>query len=447
VWHCHILGHEENDFMRPMVLNVATTVPTAPTTLTATLGTPTRADLTWADNATNEVGYFVQRRTGAAAFATIAELVPDVRTYSDLTVVENQQYDYQVIAFNQAGNSAPSNLAGVNGPTQVQVAGTITTVVGAAPLAGVTVTFSNGGGTTTTNASGAYTATLPYGWTGTVTPTLAGYLFTPAVRSYTNVIVNAFAQNFTAAVAVSISGQIYVNNSNPVVNIPGVTVTFSNGGYTAVSGANGIYTALVPSGYTGVATPTLASYTFAPATRTYTNVTTTQTGGNYRGTKIAVVSGTVTVNGNPLSGVTITFSNGGGTATTAANGTYTRTLNAGWSGTITPSRTGYVFNPTNATVANIQANQTNDFTVSAVAISGMVYFNSVPVSPRAGVTVTLSGVGFTTTNAQGNYTINVPVGYTGTLTYSGLGYIYTPATRTFTNITTPQVNMNSRTNL
>ncbi|MBK9795085.1 MAG: multicopper oxidase domain-containing protein [Holophagaceae bacterium] len=27
VWHCHILAHEENDFMRPMVLNVATTLP------------------------------------------------------------------------------------------------------------------------------------------------------------------------------------------------------------------------------------------------------------------------------------------------------------------------------------------------------------------------------------------------------------------------------------
>ena len=33
VWHCHLLGHEENDMMRPMMVAVA---PTPPTTLTAT---------------------------------------------------------------------------------------------------------------------------------------------------------------------------------------------------------------------------------------------------------------------------------------------------------------------------------------------------------------------------------------------------------------------------
>ena len=39
VWHCHILGHEENDFMRPLVLNVATELPAAATTLVFDLDT------------------------------------------------------------------------------------------------------------------------------------------------------------------------------------------------------------------------------------------------------------------------------------------------------------------------------------------------------------------------------------------------------------------------
>jgi FtsP/CotA-like multicopper oxidase with cupredoxin domain len=34
-WHCHILGHEENDFMRPFILQVPTAVPAAPTNVTA----------------------------------------------------------------------------------------------------------------------------------------------------------------------------------------------------------------------------------------------------------------------------------------------------------------------------------------------------------------------------------------------------------------------------
>ena len=36
VWHCHILGHEENDMMRPIIFQVPTTAPPAPTLLTPT---------------------------------------------------------------------------------------------------------------------------------------------------------------------------------------------------------------------------------------------------------------------------------------------------------------------------------------------------------------------------------------------------------------------------
>ena len=34
-WHCHILGHEENDFMRPIVFHANEAVPAAATGLTA----------------------------------------------------------------------------------------------------------------------------------------------------------------------------------------------------------------------------------------------------------------------------------------------------------------------------------------------------------------------------------------------------------------------------
>ena len=47
-----------------------------------------------------------------------------------------------------------------------------------------------------TNASGVYTGTVSYNWTGTVTPTLAGYTFSPANRSYTNVQANQGAQDY-----------------------------------------------------------------------------------------------------------------------------------------------------------------------------------------------------------------------------------------------------------
>ena len=40
VWHCHILGHEENDFMRSFVMLVPTAVPAAASTVTATVVPP-----------------------------------------------------------------------------------------------------------------------------------------------------------------------------------------------------------------------------------------------------------------------------------------------------------------------------------------------------------------------------------------------------------------------
>jgi uncharacterized repeat protein (TIGR02543 family) len=54
---------------------------------------------------------------------------------------------------------------------------------------------------------------------------------------------------------------------------------------------------------------------------------------------------TFTISGNAgIEGMTITFSNGG-TATSISSGGYTYTVNYGWTGTATPTKTGYTFNP------------------------------------------------------------------------------------------------------
>jgi FtsP/CotA-like multicopper oxidase with cupredoxin domain len=60
VWHCHILGHEENDMMRPIIFQVP---PPAPSNLVAAadpnvLG---QVDLVWTDNSASETGFTVQR--------------------------------------------------------------------------------------------------------------------------------------------------------------------------------------------------------------------------------------------------------------------------------------------------------------------------------------------------------------------------------------------------
>ena len=131
VWHCHLLGHEENDMMRPMIIAVA---PDAPITLTAASTTAKKVNLSWIDNSANETGFTIQRATVtggvAGPWATIKTLatgnaagVGGTVTYVD-TVTSKVVYNYQVLATNLVGSSsvgwptmtatsAPSNTANV----------------------------------------------------------------------------------------------------------------------------------------------------------------------------------------------------------------------------------------------------------------------------------------------------------------------------------------------
>ncbi len=70
-------------------------------------------------------------------------------------------------------------------------------------LEDVTVSFSNGGGEALTDSSGDYSLTVDYDFSGTATPSKAGYAFSPATRSYTNVITNQTSQDYLAVEVVS----------------------------------------------------------------------------------------------------------------------------------------------------------------------------------------------------------------------------------------------------
>ena len=105
VWHCHLLGHEENDMMRPMILAVA---PDAPSGLvaTATRGVVT---LAFKDNAYNETAFTVQRATSASGpWTTVAIVqgavgVGSTVSYKDSQVTKGQPYFYRVMASNVVG--------------------------------------------------------------------------------------------------------------------------------------------------------------------------------------------------------------------------------------------------------------------------------------------------------------------------------------------------------
>ena len=90
--------------------------------------------LTWKDNADNETGFRVERKTDGGAFATVQQLPPDSVSWEDTTVTPGHTYTYRVLAFNQWGSSSPSNEAGSNtnppaGPGGLSVTVSVTVTV------------------------------------------------------------------------------------------------------------------------------------------------------------------------------------------------------------------------------------------------------------------------------------------------------------------------------
>ncbi len=235
--------------------------------------------------------------------------------------------------------------------------------------------------------------------------------------------------------------------TNAGVGLDGVTITFSNGGPVVTTAGGGLYTATVNSGYTGAVSASATGYTFS-APLNISTVVANQTGKNFT-VLTQTISGTVTKNGAGVQNVLITFSNGAGTATTNGSGNYSRTVPAGYTGTATATLTNYQLSAPIAFTGLSASATGQNFTVTAVRITGIIYFQ-VSTNPRPGVTLTASnGGGTAVSGANGIYNLYVPLNWTGTVTPSGGGYgAFTPATRTYaTAITTPQTGQNYRTAL
>jgi hypothetical protein len=109
VWHCHLLGHEENDMMRPMIIAVA---PEQPSNLTAVSTVTKKMTVSFKDQSLNETSFTVQRATSAnGPWTTVktfagTNTAPNTLTFTD-TTVKGATYYYQVIANNLVGSSVP----------------------------------------------------------------------------------------------------------------------------------------------------------------------------------------------------------------------------------------------------------------------------------------------------------------------------------------------------
>lgn len=93
------------------IVTASTAGPNAPTALDVTTVSETQIDLSWTDNADNELQYIVERcaGVGCSSFTQLAALDSNTTAYSDLTVVFGQSYTYRVRATNAVTTSAFSN--------------------------------------------------------------------------------------------------------------------------------------------------------------------------------------------------------------------------------------------------------------------------------------------------------------------------------------------------
>jgi FtsP/CotA-like multicopper oxidase with cupredoxin domain len=116
VWHCHLLGHEENDMMRPLVFQVS---PAAPSTLTAVASAvgvvPSRVNLTWVDNSTvpTATNFYIERSRNVdfSGLVTTRSVPAPATTYADYVNEQNVTYYYRVRAENTNAFSTWSDVA------------------------------------------------------------------------------------------------------------------------------------------------------------------------------------------------------------------------------------------------------------------------------------------------------------------------------------------------
>lgn len=91
--------------------------PAAPSDLNAAPASPYQIDLSWTDNATDELGFYIERSDAGSAWSLINTVDANTTAYADATVLPNTTYEYRVRAYNASGNSGYSNTANSTTPS------------------------------------------------------------------------------------------------------------------------------------------------------------------------------------------------------------------------------------------------------------------------------------------------------------------------------------------
>ncbi len=244
--------------------------------------------------------------------------------------------------------SGANATASFSSATTYTISGTISGAGGANATLQLT---GSSAATVTANASGAFSFTgLPNG-AYSITPSKAGYTFTPTVRNITVNGLNVTTSFSSTVTTYTISGTISgAGGANATVQLTGAstaTVTANaSGAYSFTGVANGAYTV----------TPIKTDYAFTPANRSVA-VNGANATASFTSAATHSISGSITGVGGPSATVTLT---GPVTTTVTANtsGAFTFTGLPGGTYTVTPSKTGRTFIPSSRSVTVNTSNVT-----------------------------------------------------------------------------------------
>ncbi|MGE5343277.1 MAG: hypothetical protein ACM3SY_17550 [Candidatus Omnitrophota bacterium] len=209
------------------------------------------------------------------------------------------------------------------------------------------------------------------------------------------------------------------------------------------SGSDGNYSIPVPAGWSGRIDVSKPCFGFTPPYFDYPPVDTNISNKNYIAAPVPyyIISGIITENGTPLAGVVM---NGlPGNPSTNDQGAYTATVPCFWSSTVTPTKTCYTFDPTSIPYSNVYANQTQNYTAKRTnyTISGNVGVGNATLSYTDKIPKTVPS------DSNGNYSLLVSCGWSGTVTVTKPCYVFTPSSKAYPPVMADKSNENYTSNL
>ncbi len=256
------------------------------------------------------------------------------------------------------------------------------------------VTLKGLPGNPTSDQQGFYSVQVGQGWSGTVAPMKAGYVFEPATRVYSSVQADQPDQNYTARLMTfTISG---------TAGAAGVVMQGLPG--NVHSDADGAYSATVVYGWSGVVVPEKPGFRFEPSSRPYSVVREDLRSQDYHPSRLTfTISGTTGVAGVMIQGLPQS-------PVTDSQGSYRATVEYGWSGTVTPKKEGYEFEPERREYSMMTEPMTREDYVARelmYRISGNVGLPGVVMEGLPDDPIS---------DAEGNYSARVPYGWSGRVT-------------------------------